>query len=312
MLRARTRSATKARRGRRRPTCRPTVFNVETRVRVTPAPAQFELPVWVPGRRPSAIAVDRGLGVRRRHRRDASPTSPAWWASARRRPSRRWPGGSGGRRRWAARPAPPATLDADRAVDRAAGLAAGRRPRPRRRRGRSLDPARAPRRDGRADARRPPPRPARPLPARARASTGPSEPIADAVPINHPPDRRNRPWLRPTSSTPSAPRWASAAAGSRKVHPVDLSAHVLRALVERTGDRPRPTVDDVIWGCVGQIGAQAWNIARNAWLSAGFPEEVPGVTIDRQCGSSQQAVHFAAQGVMAGVVRPGRSPAASR
>ena len=88
--------------------------------------------------------------------------------------------------------------------------------------------------------------------------------------------------------------------GLSGVHPVDLSAHVLRALVERTGIDPA-RVDDVIWGCVGQIGAQAWNIARNAWLSAGFPEEVPGVTIDRQCGSSQQAVHFAAQGVMAGV-----------
>jgi acetyl-CoA C-acetyltransferase len=87
--------------------------------------------------------------------------------------------------------------------------------------------------------------------------------------------------------------------GLANVHPVDLSAHVLRALVERTGIDPAK-VDDVIWGCVGQIGAQAWNIARNAWLSAGFPEEVPGVTIDRQCGSSQQAVHFAAQGVIAG------------
>ena len=88
--------------------------------------------------------------------------------------------------------------------------------------------------------------------------------------------------------------------GLSQVHPVDLSAHVMRALVERTGVDPG-AVDDVIWGCVGQIGAQAWNIARNAWLSAGYPEEVPGVTIDRQCGSSQQAVHFAAQGVMAGV-----------
>jgi acetyl-CoA C-acetyltransferase len=87
--------------------------------------------------------------------------------------------------------------------------------------------------------------------------------------------------------------------GLSQVHPVDLSAHVLRALVDRTGIDPA-AVDDVIWGCVGQIGAQAWNIGRNAWLSAGFPEEVPGVTIDRQCGSSQQAVHFAAQGVMAG------------
>lgn len=82
-------------------------------------------------------------------------------------------------------------------------------------------------------------------------------------------------------------------------HPVDLSAKVMQALIERTGIDPG-RVDDVIWGCVAQVGSQAWNIARNAWLSAGFPEEVPGVTIDRQCGSSQQAVHFAAQGVMAG------------
>ena len=88
--------------------------------------------------------------------------------------------------------------------------------------------------------------------------------------------------------------------GLSAMHPVDLSARVMQLLVERTGVDPA-RVDDVIWGCVGQIGAQAWNIARNAWLSAGFPEEVPGVTIDRQCGSSQQAVHFAAQGVMAGV-----------
>jgi acetyl-CoA C-acetyltransferase len=88
--------------------------------------------------------------------------------------------------------------------------------------------------------------------------------------------------------------------GLSQVHPVDLSAKVMQALVERTGIDPG-RVDDVIWGCVGQIGSQAWNIARNAWLSAGFPEEVPGVTIDRQCGSSQQAVHFAAQGVMSGV-----------
>ena len=82
-------------------------------------------------------------------------------------------------------------------------------------------------------------------------------------------------------------------------HPVDLSAKVMQALIERTGIDPG-RVDDVIWGGVAQVGSQAWNIARNAWLSAGFPEEVPGVTIDRQCGSSQQAVHFAAQGVMAG------------
>ncbi len=87
--------------------------------------------------------------------------------------------------------------------------------------------------------------------------------------------------------------------GLSHVHPVDLGAVVLKNLVERTGIDPG-AVDDVIFGCVAQVGSQAWNIARNAWLSAGFPEHVPGVTIDRQCGSSQQAAHFAAQGVQAG------------
>jgi len=83
------------------------------------------------------------------------------------------------------------------------------------------------------------------------------------------------------------------------VHPVDLGAHVLGALVERTGVDPG-AVDDVIMGCVSQIGPQTLDIARNAWLSAGLPESVPGVTVDRQCGSSQQAVHFAAQAVLSG------------
>jgi acetyl-CoA C-acetyltransferase len=83
------------------------------------------------------------------------------------------------------------------------------------------------------------------------------------------------------------------------VHPVDLGAHALRGLVDRTGIDPA-AVDDVVMGCVSQIGPQTFDIARNAWLSAGLPESVPGVTIDRQCGSSQQAVHFAAQGVMSG------------
>jgi acetyl-CoA C-acetyltransferase len=83
------------------------------------------------------------------------------------------------------------------------------------------------------------------------------------------------------------------------VHPVDLGAHVLRGLVDRTGIDPA-AVDDVIMGCVSQIGPQTFDIARNAWLSAGLPESVPGVTVDRQCGSSQQAVHFAAQAVMSG------------
>jgi acetyl-CoA acetyltransferase family protein len=83
------------------------------------------------------------------------------------------------------------------------------------------------------------------------------------------------------------------------VHPVDLASVPLRALVDRNGLDPA-IVDDVIMGCVTQTGEQAVNVARNALLAAGFPEEVPGVSIDRQCGSSQQAVHFAAQGVMAG------------
>jgi acetyl-CoA acetyltransferase family protein len=82
-------------------------------------------------------------------------------------------------------------------------------------------------------------------------------------------------------------------------HPVDLLGEVLKAAVERTGIDPS-TVDDHIAGCVSQTGEQGINIARNAWLSAGLPEEVPSTTIDRQCGSSQQAAHFAAQGVMAG------------
>src|SRR6266498_6043803 len=83
------------------------------------------------------------------------------------------------------------------------------------------------------------------------------------------------------------------------VHPVDLSAHVLDALGTRTGLDPA-LVDDVIWGCVSQTGEQAVNVGRNAALAAGWPEEITGVTIDRQCGSSQQAVHFAAAGVISG------------
>ena len=84
------------------------------------------------------------------------------------------------------------------------------------------------------------------------------------------------------------------------IHPADLGAHVLRALVDRTGVDPGE-IDDVLWGCVGQMGPQASNIGRTTVLSAGFPEKVPATTIDRQCGSSQQALHFAAQAVMAGV-----------
>ncbi|ATY12018.1 acetyl-CoA C-acyltransferase [Amycolatopsis sp. AA4] len=83
------------------------------------------------------------------------------------------------------------------------------------------------------------------------------------------------------------------------IHPADLHAHVLRSLVDRTGIDPA-VVDDVISGAVGQIGEQSGNTARWALLGAGFPESVPGVTVDRQCGSSQQALHFAAQGVAAG------------
>ena len=87
--------------------------------------------------------------------------------------------------------------------------------------------------------------------------------------------------------------------GLAGVHAVDLGAVVLRALVERSGVDPL-LVDDVIMGCVSQVGEQSVNVARNAWLAAGLPEEVPATTIDRQCGSSQQAVQFAAQGIMAG------------
>ncbi|MFV1970484.1 MAG: acetyl-CoA C-acyltransferase [Acidimicrobiia bacterium] len=82
-------------------------------------------------------------------------------------------------------------------------------------------------------------------------------------------------------------------------HPADLAAETLKALAERNNLDPG-LVDDVIMGCVGQVGDQTWNIGRNAVLGAGWPESVPGVTIDRQCGSSQQSVHFAAQGVMSG------------
>src|SRR3954471_16015565 len=83
------------------------------------------------------------------------------------------------------------------------------------------------------------------------------------------------------------------------VHPGELSAQVLNGLVQRAGIDPA-LVDDVIWGCVMQAGEQALDIARTAVLAAGWPESVPGVTVDRQCGSSQQAVHFAIAGVAAG------------
>src|SRR5688572_4768848 len=101
----------------------------------------------------------------------------------------------------------------------------------------------------------------------------------------------------------SAVRTAGARKGGRLSgwHPADLAAQVLNALIERTGADPE-AIDDVIMGCVTQIGEQAFNIARNAILSSNLPESVPGTTVDRQCGSSQQALHFAAQAAMSGAM----------
>ncbi|MGW0994363.1 acetyl-CoA C-acetyltransferase [Streptomyces sp. NPDC002523] len=87
--------------------------------------------------------------------------------------------------------------------------------------------------------------------------------------------------------------------GLAAVHSADLGAHVLKALMTRSGVDPA-AVEDVVFGCLDTVGPQAGDIARTCWLAAGLPEEVPGVTVDRQCGSSQQAVHFAAQGVLSG------------
>jgi len=87
--------------------------------------------------------------------------------------------------------------------------------------------------------------------------------------------------------------------GLAAVHPADLGAHVITGVVERTGIDPA-AVEDVMFGCVDTIGPQAGDIARTCWLAAGLPDEVPGTTVDRQCGSSQQAVHFAAQAVLSG------------
>ncbi|MEV0352559.1 acetyl-CoA C-acetyltransferase [Nonomuraea sp. NPDC050680] len=87
--------------------------------------------------------------------------------------------------------------------------------------------------------------------------------------------------------------------GLAGAHPADLGAHVLQELMTRTGADPA-AVEDVVFGCVDTIGPQAGDIARTCWLAAGLPEEVPGVTVDRQCGSSQQALHFAAQAVLSG------------
>jgi acetyl-CoA C-acetyltransferase len=89
--------------------------------------------------------------------------------------------------------------------------------------------------------------------------------------------------------------------GLSRVHPADLGAHSLAALVDRTGIDPA-AVEDVVFGCVDTIGGQAGDIARTCWLAAGLPEHVPGTTVDRQCGSSQQALHFAAQAVMSGTM----------
>jgi acetyl-CoA C-acetyltransferase len=87
--------------------------------------------------------------------------------------------------------------------------------------------------------------------------------------------------------------------GLAAAHPADLGAHVIKSLLARTQTDPL-AVDDVVFGCVDTVGPQAGDIARTAWLAAGLPEAVPGVTVDRQCGSSQQAVHFAAQAVLSG------------
>ena len=103
------------------------------------------------------------------------------------------------------------------------------------------------------------------------------------------------PCATPSSSKRSAPRSARRAGGLAGVHPVDLSATSSTRWSTRTGLDPA-LVDDVIWGCVSQVGEQAVNVGRNAVLAAGWPESVPGVTLDRQCGSSQQALHFAAAG----------------
>ena len=88
--------------------------------------------------------------------------------------------------------------------------------------------------------------------------------------------------------------------GLSNIHGADLGAHILKTLVDRN-NIPDVDYDDVIFGCVDTIGPLAGDIARTSWLAAGLSDEVPGTTIDRQCGSSQQAIHFAAQAVMAGV-----------
>ncbi len=84
------------------------------------------------------------------------------------------------------------------------------------------------------------------------------------------------------------------------VHPISLGAAVLNGLVDQLDPRAHAHVDDVIWGCVSQVGSNAGNMGRQTVLSSRLPEHVPGTTVDRQCGSSQQAIHFAAQAVMSG------------
>ncbi|HEY3096913.1 MAG TPA: acetyl-CoA C-acetyltransferase [Acidimicrobiia bacterium] len=102
-------------------------------------------------------------------------------------------------------------------------------------------------------------------------------------------------YIVDTARTPVGKKGGGLAA----VHPADLGAHVITGLLDRTGIDPA-AVEDVVFGCVDTIGPQAGDIARTCWLAAGLPDDVPGTTVDRQCGSSQQAVHFAAQGVMSG------------
>src|SRR5436190_19384871 len=87
--------------------------------------------------------------------------------------------------------------------------------------------------------------------------------------------------------------------GLAQVHPADLGAHSIRALMDRVDVDPA-AVEDVVFGCVDTIGPQAGDIARPCWLVAGLPDDVPGTTVDRQCGSSQQALHFAVQAVLSG------------
>ncbi len=111
--------------------------------------------------------------------------------------------------------------------------------------------------------------------------------------------QRHEPHRRHRRRRPNAVRRGKPGGALSGVHPIDLAALVLRAVLERNG-LESTQVDDVLLGCVSQVGDQGMNVARHAVLAAGFDESVPATTIDRQCGSSQQAAHFAAQGVIAG------------